>query len=117
MCAGLPDPDPEDRARRVAARHALLQFSWFGLNEERCLSSGSSRRSSGCAHADKGARVRADEARAPTASPLRVREPDGAAAGARRRGRNDLLVYEEARQVFFARLRTYEIPAHDACAS
>ena len=30
--------------------------------------------------------------------------------------RNDLLVYEEARQVFFARLRAYGIP-RDACAS
>ena len=27
--------DPEDRCEAVAARHALLQFSWFGLNEAR----------------------------------------------------------------------------------
>ena len=119
VCAGLPDPDPEDRCEAVAARHALLQFSWFGLNEERCLSERLFEAQFGLRfHADKGARVRADEGKgAHRVAKLRyasLTAPQQARVAAL--NRNDLLVYEEARQVFFARLRAYGIP-RDACAS
>ena len=115
----LPAGDPEGLCQGRIARHTLLQFSFFGLLEERCLTEKLFEAQFGLRfHDDKGARVRADEGKgAHRVAKLRyasLTAPQQARVAAL--NRNDLLVYEEARQVFFARLSAFGIPL-DACAS
>ena len=115
--AGLLDPDPEDRCEAQGRATRCRSSRGLGSTRSGC-SSGSSRRSSGLRfHADKCARVRADEGKgAHRVAKLRYASLTALVQAARRRAhRNDLLVYEEARHT--SSRGCARTGSRDACAS
>ena len=110
-CARLPEShDAVHRCSQLHARHALLQFSFFGLNEARCKTERlfeaqfglyfGARRGSGDSNAGKDghvARMHFEELSA--AEQARVRLLN----------RDDLLLYNEAVAIFNERLRLFGI--------
>jgi hypothetical protein len=123
LCAGaLPAGDPEGLCQGRIARHTLLQFSFFGLLEERCLTEK-------LFEAQFGLRFNRSAAK----GAARVGTHDGKGAHrvtklafgdltpaqqqrVRWLNRNDLWLYGQAVRIFYERLRLYGISPDATCA-
>lgn len=120
ICApSLPKGDPEGLCDGRIARVTLLQFSFFGLLEERCLTEKlfeaqfglRFNRTKGARiskHAGKGAHLvtKLSFSSLTLAQQQRVRWLN----------RNDLLLYAEAVRIFYERLRLYGISPNATCS-
>jgi len=118
ICSSLPEGDPEGRCPQLIARQTLLQFSYFGLNEERCKSEklfeaqfglrfGRGRGYARSANAGKGAHK---VAKLSFGSLSQEQQ-----AQVRWLNRNDLLLYTEAVAIFNQRLQLYGISDDVVC--
>ena len=111
----LPPHDPAGLCQGRIARHTLLQFSYFGLLEERCLSEKLFEAQFGLRFTrSKGAYTHGKGAHA--VSKLSFENLTQAQQRqVRWLNRNDLWLYGEAQRVFYERLRLYGISRDATC--
>ena len=111
----LPPHDPAGLCQGRIARHTLLQFSYFGLLEERCLSEKLFEAHFGLRFSrSKGAHAHGKGAHA--VSKLAFENlTQTQQRQVRWLNRNDLWLYGEAQRIFYERLRLYGISRDATC--
>ena len=125
VCRTLPGGRYTSRCDLQIARRALYQFSFLGLNEERCATERLFEAQFGLrfgahlgAAATSAGRRAAHEHGKDAHKVARLRYEELSAVEQRRvrwLNRDDLLLYAEARRVFHERLKAYGIPPEAEC--
>ena len=127
VCSRLPIAGPTANASARAsrrreclwllARHALLQFDFFGINEERCKSEKLFEAQFGLRFSTTPGAVSAGKGKHKVAKLRMESLTEAQRQRIARLNRNDILLYREALRIFRRRLRFYGIPDNITCGS